>query len=103
MKPRAVRVRVRKVNVRFNGRDASVVNISRSGMLLKLSDPAPLGSKCRLTLSQRSTTIEIDGKVVRQDAGETGEDTDGQHVGINFVSPPPPEVAALLRRLLTQG
>ena len=102
MQPRAVRVPLIETYVRFNGVDATLVNISRSGTLLRLREPVEVGSNARLTLSQRSITIEIDGKVVR--GGATIVDIgDDRYVGISFVAPPPPEVTALLRRLIAQG
>ncbi|MFN7985668.1 MAG: PilZ domain-containing protein, partial [Vicinamibacterales bacterium] len=96
MQPRAVRVPLLETIVRFNGREASLVNISRSGALLRMSDPVEVGSEARLTLSQRSTTIEIDGKVVRARGGESALLEPGErHVGVSFGSPTPHEVTAL--------
>ena len=105
MQPRAVRVPLLEAYVRFNGFDATLLNISRSGALLRLREPVEIGSSARLTLSQRSTTIEIDGKVVRAERGGAAiiDLDDDRHVGISFVAPPPPEVTALLRRLIAQG
>ena len=83
MQPRAVRVPLLEAYVRFNGFDATLVNISRSGALLRMREPVEVGANARLTLSQRSTTIEIDGKVVRAVRGgativDIGDD---RHVG----------------------
>ena len=105
MQPRAVRVPLLEAYVRFNGLDATLVNISRSGALLRLREPVEVGSNARLTLSQRATTIEIHGKVVRavREGATIIDIGDDRHVGISFVSPPPPEVTALLRRLIAQG
>lgn len=90
-----------KALVQFNGRDATLVNISRSGALLRLGDSLPVGSEGTLTLSHRSTTIEIGGEVVRQRAGWTSPaPTDDREVSIRFVTPGPPQVAALLRQLI---
>jgi hypothetical protein len=103
MQPRAVRVPLLETVVRFNGQDASLVNISRSGALLRMFEPVEIGADARLTLSQRSTTIEIDGKVVRaRGGGGAAIEPDEHHVGVSFGSPPPPEVTALLRRLIAR-
>ena len=104
MQPRAVRVPLLETYVQFKGRDAILVNISRSGALLRMREPVAVGENARLTLSQRSTTIEIDGRVVRADAGGRApvDIGDERHVGISFVAPPPPEVTALLRRLIAR-
>ena len=104
MQPRAVRVPLLDAYVRFNGFGATLVNISRSGALVRLSEPAEVGTNARLTLSQHSMTIEIDGKVVRAVEGGAAivDCGDDRLVGITFVSPPPREVTALLRRLIAQ-
>lgn len=104
MQPRAVRVPLLEAYVTFNGFDATLVNISRSGALLRMREPAEVGTDARLILSQRSTTIVIDGKVVRAvKGGATVVDIgDERHVAISFVAPPPPEVTSLLRRLIAQ-
>jgi hypothetical protein len=104
MQARAVRVQLRDTFARFNGRDATLVNISRSGALLQVDETIGVGTLGRLILSQRSTTIEIDGKVVREvDRPSRSLETDARQVGIAFVSPNPQEVTALLRRLIAVG
>ncbi len=103
MQPRAVRVPLLETIVRFNGLEASLVNISRSGALLRMSEPVEVGSSARLTLSQRSTTIEIEGKVVRaRVSGGAAIEPGERHVGVSFGSPTPHEVTALLRRLIAR-
>lgn len=105
MKARAVRVRLTDTLVLLNGRSAVLVNISRSGALLETQDPVLVGNSARLTLSQRSMMIELNGKIVRELEPVEHPHVPGlwRQIAICFVDVPPPEVTALLRRLIAHG
>lgn len=105
MKARAVRVRLTDTPVLCNGRNAVLVNISRSGALIETTDPLAIASAVKLTLSQRSMTIELKGRIVRElKPVECPESLAHWHqFAVSFVDVPPPEVTALLRRLIANG
>lgn len=102
MQPRAVRIEIHDATVSFQRRFASLVNISRSGALLRVHAPGVVGSTGRLGLTHAHTTIQIDARIVRSTLASTpGAASDGDWlVGIEFVAPPPPEVTQLLRRVI---
>ncbi len=105
MQPRAVRIPIYDATVAFNRRQVTLVNISRTGALLRVHAPAPLGSEGRLVIGYKHTTIQIDARVVRCHLASTaGTAADGDwNAGIKFVAPPPDEVTQLLRRIISLG
>jgi hypothetical protein len=105
MKPRAVRIAMVDAVISYDGQPATLLNISRSGALLRLRDLAPIGTDGRLTITHAHITIGIDARVARTSAAPaTAGGIDGDsHAGISFVAPPPPEITALLRRLISLG
>ena len=104
-KPRAVRISIAEAVVTFNGKQATLVNISRTGALLRVHAALPIDTTGQLTISQNHTTVQMEGRVVRTGmAGTAGEPNDGDWtVGLTFIAPPPPEITALLRRIIARG
>jgi hypothetical protein len=103
MKPRAVRIPLVEARVTFNGSVVRLVNISRSGALVAVASAPATGSEGSLTVSHAYTTITIDGRVVRSDRAvspDEGEDS-GWQAAIVFTAPPPDEITALLRRVVS--
>lgn len=105
MHPRAVRIRLYDARVAFNRRQATLVNISRTGALLRVNTPAKVGSGGSLVITHNHTTIQIDVRVVRVAvASSASAISDGDwHAGIKFVAPPPEEITHLLRRIMSVG
>ena len=101
-KPRAVRISISEAVVTFKATQATLVNISRTGALLRFHAALPVDTTGELTLSHNHTTIHIEGRVVR--TGTAGGPSDGDWmVGLTFIAPPPPEITALLRRIIAVG
>lgn len=86
----------------FNARAASLVNISRTGALLRVHGPSRIGSDGPIVITHNHTTIRIEAKVVRSSiATISGRTDEGDwHAAIAFVSPPPLEITQLLRRII---
>lgn len=103
MKTRAVRISIRDAIVTFQRRAVTLMNISRSGALLRVHAPAVIGSTGRLVISHAHMTVQIDGRVVRTRLASTpGTTHEGDwEAGVEFVSPTPPEVAQLLKRVIS--
>ena len=103
MKPRAVRISIHDATVTFQRRAVTLMNISRSGALVRVHAPAVIGSTGRLVITHAHTTVQIDGRVVRTRLASTpGTAHDGDwEAGVEFVSPTPPEVAQLLKRVIS--
>lgn len=103
MQPRAVRIPLYDATVSFDQHPASLVNISRTGALLRMHGPAQTGYEGPVVIGHNHTTIHIDVRVVRTClapvAGRTDEGT--WYVGVKFVAPPPLEIAQLLRRIIS--
>ena len=101
-KPRAVRISIAEAVVTFNGKQATLVNISRTGALLRVHAALPVNTTGELTISHNHTTVQMEGRVVR--AGIAGGPNDDDWtVGLTFIAPPPPEITALLRRIIALG
>ena len=101
-KPRAVRISIAEAVVTFNGKQATLVNISRTGALLRVHAALPVNTTGELTISHNHTTVQVEGRVVR--AGIAGGPNDDDWtVGLTFIAPPPPEITALLRRIIALG
>ncbi len=102
-KPRAVRISIADSVVTFLEQPATLVNISRTGALLRVHAPPQVDASGQLTISHNHTTIQMEGRVVRRNmAGTAGGPNDRDWmVGLTFISPPPPEVTALLRRIIS--
>jgi hypothetical protein len=105
LKPRAVRISIADAIVTFMGKQATLVNISRTGALLRVHSTLPVESTGQLTISHNHTTIHMEGRVVRSAvATMAGGPNDGDWTaGITFIAPPPPEITALLRRIISLG
>ena len=103
MKPRAVRISIHDASVSFQRRAVTLINISRSGALIRVHAPAVVGSTGRLVITHAHTTVQIDGRVARTRLASTpGASYDGDwEAGVEFVSPTPPEVAQLLKRVIS--
>ncbi len=104
-KPRAVRISISDAVVTFMGKQATLVNISRTGALLRVHAPLQVDVAGQLTISHNHTTIHMEGRVVRGSMAATaGGPNDGDWaVGLAFIAPPPPEITALLRRIISLG
>ena len=104
-KPRAVRISISDAVVTFMGKQATLVNISRTGALLRVHSQLPIDAAGQLTISHNHTTIHMEGRVVRGTmAGTGGGPNDGEWMaGLTFIAPPPPEITALLRRIISLG
>ena len=104
-KPRAVRISISDAVVTFMGKQATLVNISRTGALLRVQTTLPVDTAGQLTISHNHTTIHMEGRVVRSAMASTaGGPNDGDWTaGITFIAPPPPEITALLRRIISLG
>ncbi len=104
-KPRAVRISIADAVVSFMGTTASLVNISRTGALLRVHLPSQVDATGQLTISHNHTTIHMEGRVVRVNRAATaGSSDDGDWMaGLIFIAPPPPEITALLRRIIALG
>ena len=106
-KPRAVRISISEAVVTFKGKQATLVNISRSGALLRVHAALPVEATGQLTISHNHTTVQMEGRVVRTGmagTGTAGGPNDGDWtVGLTFIAPPPPEITALLRRIIALG
>ena len=104
-KPRAVRISIADAVVTFKGKQATLVNISRTGALLRVHALLAVDTAGQLTISHNHTTIHMEGRVVRSSAASTaGGPNDGDWVaGHTFIAPPPPEITALLRRIIALG
>jgi hypothetical protein len=102
MKPRAVRIPLEDATVAFDGRAVRLVNISRTGALVRLARPHAAGTEGSLTVTHAYTTVTIDGRVVRVALAESpgAEDALSWQAAIAFTAPPPDEITALLRRLV---
>jgi hypothetical protein len=103
MKPRAVRIPLVEARVTFNGVSVGLVNISRTGALLAADSPQDIGTAGSLVVTHAHTTVTIDGRIVRANdvaAGRDGDDR-GRHIAIEFTAPPPDEITALLRRVVS--
>ncbi len=101
-KPRAVRISIAEAVVTFNGKQATLVNISRTGALLRVHAALPVNTTGELTISHNHTTVQMEGRVVR--AGIAGGPNDDDWtVGLTFIAPPPQEITALLRRIIARG
>jgi hypothetical protein len=103
MKPRAVRIPLVEARVTFNGAEVDLVNISRTGALLASAGPQTVATSGSLVVTHASTTVTIDGRIVRSDSVTAGQDGDeaGWRAAIEFTAPPPDEVTALLRRVVS--
>lgn len=99
---RAVRIPLEDAIVSFDHDPASLVNISRTGALLRLHGPAKVGLAARLVITHNHTTIQLDAEVVRTKmAGTAGRADQGDwQCGVRFVAPPPTEIIQLLRRII---
>lgn len=104
-KPRAVRISISDAVVTFRGKQATLVNISRTGALLRVHAPQEINATGQLTISHNHTTIHMEGRVVRgAQAATAGGPNDGDWMaGLTFIAPPPPEITALLRRIIALG
>lgn len=102
LQARAVRIQLDEAIVSFNHDPVSLVNISRTGALLRVHGPAPVGLAARLVITHNHTTIQIDAEVVRtRMAGPAGRADQGDwQAGVRFVAPPPREIVQLLRRII---
>jgi hypothetical protein len=103
MKPRAVRIPLLDATVTFNGAIVRLVNISRTGALFASATP-PTEDDGRLTLSHAHTTVIIDGRLVRVGVAADAEGEDEEtlwEAAIVFTAPPPDEIMALLRRVVS--
>lgn len=103
MQPRAVRIPLYEATVSFDQHPASLVNISRTGALLRVHSPAEAGHEAPLVISHNHTMIQIDVRVVRTClAPVPGRIDEGTwYAGVKFVAPPPLEIAQLLRRIIS--
>jgi hypothetical protein len=104
-KPRAVRISISDAVVTFMGKPATLVNISRTGALLRVRSLLQVEATGQLTISHNHTTIQLEGRVVRAAMATTaGGPNDGDWTaGLTFIAPPPPEITALLRRIISLG
>ena len=95
-KPRAVRISISEAVVTFKGKQTTLVNISRTGALLRVHAELPIDTTGQLTISHNHTAIHMEGRVVRGGlAGTAGGPNDGDWtVGLTFIAPPPPEIPA---------
>ena len=102
MKPRAVRIPLVDATVAFDGHAVRLVNISRTGALVRLAEPHAAGTEGSLTLTHAYTTVRIDGRVVRVGivGSPDGDDDLAWQAAIAFTAPPPDEITALLRRVV---
>ena len=104
-KARAVRISISDAVVTFMGKQATLVNISRTGALLRAHSPLQVDATGQLTISHNHTTIHMEGRVVRGTMASTagGANEGDWMVGLTFIAPPPPEITALLRRIISLG
>jgi hypothetical protein len=104
-RPRAVRISISDAVVSFAGMQATLVNISRTGALLRVHAMLEVESTGQLVISHNHTTIHMEGRVVRASRASTaGGPKDGDWLaGLTFIAPPPPEITALLRRIISLG
>lgn len=102
MQPRAVRIQLEDAIVSFDHDPVSLVNISRTGALLRVHGPATVGRAAKLVITHNHTTIQLDAEVVRTAmAGTAGREEEGDwQAGVRFVAPPPTEIVQLLRRII---
>lgn len=100
--PRAVRISLEDPIVSFAHDPVSLVNISRTGALLRVHGPATVGRAAKLIITHNHTTIQLDAEVVRTNmAGTAGRAEEGDwQAGVRFVAPPPAEIVQLLRRII---
>lgn len=103
LKPRAVRISIADAVVTFKGTRVGLMNISRTGALLRVQSAAEIGATGHLVISHNHTTIHMEGKVVRCNLAGTGPQDGEWLAGISFIAPPPPEITALLRRIISLG
>ncbi len=101
-KPRAVRISIAEAVVTFKEKQATLVNISRTGALLRVHAALPVDTTGQLTISHNHTTVQMEGRVVRTGIAG-GPNDDDWTVGLTFIAPPPPEITALLRRIIALG
>lgn len=103
MKPRAVRIPLVEARVTFNGGAVRLVNISRSGALVAVASVPAEGSEGSLTVAHAHTTITIEGRVVRVGLAVSADDDQESswQAAIVFTAPPPEEITALLRRVVS--
>lgn len=102
LQPRAVRIALDDAIVSFDHDPVSLVNISRTGALLRVHGPATVGRAARLVITHNHTTIQLDAEVVRTGmAGTAGHQDEGDwQAGVRFVAPPPTEIIQLLKRII---
>lgn len=102
LQPRAVRIQIDTAIVSFNHDPVVLLNISRTGALLRVHGPARIGLAARLVITHNHTTIQLDAEVVRtRMAGTAGRAEDGDwQAGVRFVAPPPKEIVQLLGRII---
>ena len=103
MQPRAVRIPIYDAVVTFDEQPATLVNISRTGALLRVHAAARVGRESAVVITHNRTTIQLDARVVRSSSAPVpGGPHEGEwHTGIRFVAPPPIEITQLLRRIIS--
>ena len=102
---RAVRISISDAVVTFKDKQATLVNISRTGALLRMHALVEVESTGQLVISHNHTTIHMEGRVVRASKESTagGAKEGAWMAGLTFIAPPPPEITALLRRIISLG
>lgn len=102
MKPRAVRVTLHDVRVRFRGEPAVLVDISRGGALLRLPEPAVCNVEASLVLGVGTEFRELTVRVVRSqlDRHSLSGGRPAWLIGVEFLAPSPRDIQQLLHRLI---
>ncbi|MGC4081011.1 MAG: PilZ domain-containing protein [Vicinamibacterales bacterium] len=99
MQPRAFRLKLHDVIGSLGHEAVEVVNISRTGALLRAPSPAPIASEQELTLRLHHQNVELPVRVVRETAAP---DAYLQWlIAVEFTSPA--EALEQIKVLMSQG